>query len=649
MDSLYSGLRALEFQSKNVKGIARLVDLEELPSPMILIDKDLFVLADDVILLIERVVSDSLPHQPLPSKDDKCPQNRTKDGSSGDEFNKDSIERDEKRLMELGRRTIEIFVLAHIFSRIEVSYQEAVALKRQEELIREEEAAGQVEHELKSKRSAAEKEKRAKKKQAKQKRNSRKSKDKVKDERCNQIQERLQQETPLEERSSDSFSSGQKSTSKDQVDVESQSSSSGIGKKPVSTIQQPKHSSVVTTSTTAIAAAITTEEPASSKEAPTSSTSQSEKILVLASGSAPVSSSSQSEAQKQNMPLKITTSHQDNAISRPSSAPLVPAPRPTASITSTIQAVPLLSRSVSAAGRLGIDPSPSAPSYIPQSYRNAIIGKTMHARRSGFIDETTSSGQSVSCSQSPSVYLSSASMLPPQAPVRKDQTSVQPGLTFGCLKPEVVHSHHPRIDDSYHESSSSSQRIGLSLVDNMQKLDIDQNLWKEQYPAEIASRITPYQVQGTVAEEFPHLDIINDLLDDEQNIERAARGPQHGFNRQYSLPSNLFAAEFGSLGGSGRFDHSDQYYEEGFLGGYGTSNNPLQGLRDGALQQVDLSSYSNNHSQVDGLMQNHWPYGNTDQPMLRSGDGDANRYPRQLLVYRARGGNRFLYHPANGP
>nr|XP_009389027.1 PREDICTED: MATH domain-containing protein At5g43560 isoform X1 [Musa acuminata subsp. malaccensis]XP_018677979.1 PREDICTED: MATH domain-containing protein At5g43560 isoform X1 [Musa acuminata subsp. malaccensis] len=832
MDSLYSGLKALEFQSKNMKGRARLVDLEELPSPMILVDKDLFVLADDVILLIERVVSDSLPHQPLPSKDDKCPQNRTKDGSSGDEFNKDSIERDEKRLMELGRRTIEIFVLAHIFSsRIEVSYQEAVALKRQEELIREEEAAGQVEHELKSKRGAAEKEKRAKKKQAKQKRNSRKGKDKVKDVRCNQGQERLQQETPLEERTSDSFSSGQveliiekidaredvsetgddvaevlqpdlddrdtsptnwdtdtseihliteasgsdvqngqtekrsqsvmddssstcstdsvpsafmsgpykgnilpnnngaqsspnrrknhwsretnnrislthggqippettsvdghshdatgskasqpeleatgfsfkneiqhlgknlarkeevsslqkKSTSKDQVDAESQSSSSGLGKKPLSTIQQPKHSSVVTTSTAAITAAITTVEPASSKEAPSSSTSQTEKILVLASGSAPVSSSSQSEAQKQNMPLKINTSHQDNAISRPSSAPLVPAPRPPASIASTVQAVPLLSRSVSAAGRLGTDPSPSAPSYIPQSYRNAIIGKTMRARRSDFIDETTSSGQSVSCSQSPSVCLSSASMLPPQAPVRKDQTSVRPGLTFGCLKPEVVHSHHPRIDDSYHESSSSSQRIGSSLVDNMQKLDIDNNLWKEQYPAEIASRITPYQVQGTVAEEFPHLDIINDLLDDEQNIERAARGPQHGFNRQYSLPSNLFAAEFGSLGGSGRFDHSDQYYEEGFLGGYGTSANPLQGLRDGALQQMDLSSYSNNHSQLDGLMRNHWPYGNTDPSMLRLGDGDANTYPYQFRVYRARGGNRYLYHPANGP
>ena len=50
-------------------------------------------------------------------------------------------------------------------SRIEVAYQEAVALKRQEELIREEEAAEQAENELKAKRSAMDKEKRTKKKQ----------------------------------------------------------------------------------------------------------------------------------------------------------------------------------------------------------------------------------------------------------------------------------------------------------------------------------------------------------------------------------------------------------------------------------------------------------------------------------------------------
>ena len=42
-----------------------------------------------------------------------------------------------------------------------------MALRRQEELIREEEAAGQAETELRAKREAAEKEKRSKKKQVK--------------------------------------------------------------------------------------------------------------------------------------------------------------------------------------------------------------------------------------------------------------------------------------------------------------------------------------------------------------------------------------------------------------------------------------------------------------------------------------------------
>lgn len=49
-------------------------------------------------------------------------------------------------------------------SKIEVAYQEAVSLKRQEELIREEEAAWLAESELKAKR-ASEKEKKTKKKQ----------------------------------------------------------------------------------------------------------------------------------------------------------------------------------------------------------------------------------------------------------------------------------------------------------------------------------------------------------------------------------------------------------------------------------------------------------------------------------------------------
>ncbi|KAF3952511.1 hypothetical protein CMV_021936 [Castanea mollissima] len=84
MDSLYSGLKALEGQTISKKGRLKLLEAEEMPAPIVRTG----------------------------------PQNRTKDGNSGEDFNKDSIGRDERRLTELGRRTVEIFVLAHIFRRL---------------------------------------------------------------------------------------------------------------------------------------------------------------------------------------------------------------------------------------------------------------------------------------------------------------------------------------------------------------------------------------------------------------------------------------------------------------------------------------------------------------------------------------------------
>ncbi|KAG9143081.1 hypothetical protein Leryth_006331, partial [Lithospermum erythrorhizon] len=172
MDSLYSGLKALEGQTNSKKDKRKLNLAEEVAAPVVLMEKDMFVLVDDVLLLLERVAT-----EPLPPKHEKGPQNRMKDGSPGEDFNKDSIEPDERRLTELGRRTIETFVLSHIFSKIEVAYQDVVALKRQEELIREEEAAWMVASEQKSKRGLSEKEKKSKKKQSKQKRNNRRTKD----------------------------------------------------------------------------------------------------------------------------------------------------------------------------------------------------------------------------------------------------------------------------------------------------------------------------------------------------------------------------------------------------------------------------------------------------------------------------------------
>jgi hypothetical protein len=78
IDSLYSGLKALEYQSKSKKGSSKLSEADARSIPMVLIDQDMFVLADDVLILLERAALDMLPHQPLPTKDDKSSQNRTK-------------------------------------------------------------------------------------------------------------------------------------------------------------------------------------------------------------------------------------------------------------------------------------------------------------------------------------------------------------------------------------------------------------------------------------------------------------------------------------------------------------------------------------------------------------------------------------------
>ncbi|KAL8486580.1 hypothetical protein ACS0TY_023315 [Phlomoides rotata] len=193
MDSLYSGLKSLEGQNKVKKSRGKYLEAEELPVPIVGIEKDTFILVDDVLLLLERAAI-----EPLPPKDEKGPQNRTKDGTAGEEFNKDSIERDERRLTELGRRTIEIFVLAHIFSKIEVAYQEAVALKKQEELIREEEAAWLAEIEQKARRGAMDKEKKSKKKQGKQKKNKSKGKDKGRDDKTSI--DKIEEDSPTAER-----------------------------------------------------------------------------------------------------------------------------------------------------------------------------------------------------------------------------------------------------------------------------------------------------------------------------------------------------------------------------------------------------------------------------------------------------------------
>lgn len=850
MDSLHSGLKALEHQSKNRTGKLK-IEVEDSSNPMVRVEKDMFVLDDDVVLLLDRIASEPLPTTSLPPKDDKISLNRAKEGNCCEEFNKESIERDERRLTELGQRTIEIFVVAHIFSsRIEVAYQEAVALKRQEELIREEEAAGQAEHELKVKRAAADKEKRAKKKQAKHKRNNRKSKDQQRelksaltlkeiqrensadeivscelssnqeqfvnekmgipedasdvsyagedvaerslhpdlDDRdgspvnwdtdasevhpcmearssenlneqpekistiiddssstCstdsvpsivsngvhkglsrhnnrnhtspnrgkNQLGKALSQESTIAGHFGDGLGSGssghgmeadaaylkhlilnadksltekrqedetvqKKMVVKDQEDamrltVEASSASAHAGRKTKPLLQQPRK--VLESSATPLNTATTSvAEPVLAKEPSATGPNIIPRPAAIAAKS-PQSSTSKSEAQRIasiHIAKSIASQH-SNAIPRPSSAPLIPAvSRPTRPMASKVQKPPQLSRSVSAAGRLGIDPSPSTPSCVPQSYRNAIIGKTTMGSSTAGLSHSAS----VSPSDTPSTSSSqsatsctSTSMLPPTPRAKKEQQiSGGPAFTFGSVKPDALPNHHERRDDGSHQAAASSTTTTPTTasdlytanpINGIERLEISVQQSEKQLVCSTSFVQPPV---GGMVDEFPHIDIINDLLDEEQSIMgRVASSssnlyhPHHhlrrSFSSQYTFPGDIAASDLGLLtNNSGRYEQIEQYYDDGgYQNIYGSSSvSPLHRLRDGHYPQVDLSA-SYPVGPLDSMAQIHWPYSHADLSTANLGSAGTNAYSyQQFSDYSSlgRGTNGYrMYRP----
>ncbi|BAC03272.1 P0490D09.24 [Oryza sativa (japonica cultivar-group)] len=953
MDSLYTGLKALECQSKSKskKGIIDSVDFVELPVPMVHVDVDMFVLAGDVIALLERAALEPLPCQPVSPKDDKCSQSRTKDGSSG-EVNKVSIEREERRLTELGQKIIETFALSHIFSGIEVAYQEAVALKRQEELIREEEEAWLLENEMKGKRgSTTEKDKRAKKKQAKQKKNNRKVKDKDREEKCDSnFPERSQDENTIHDRE-DSKQAGQISMkvdtseegasdvsdnldgsieiqkkhstmenkslscssesatmnnaqgkinnlleSKDQIsrnrgkarsrstsnmniteDVDDLPSSttssdrntSGCGPAPKldqetvlltlkdrlrklgqrlhekeiegrkllqahlekkaaaesatgsssslssnsleetpEVLKSPDQSSVtisdadinaspskfgaskevtpvtpttilstepvptvastlskdepvlcedhVSCSTPQIDTPITSNPPQVVKTvtlpsgmllvghaiqapsrspapqvdrvskaiaAPTKSpapqvdkvsiavptpskspATQGEKvakaILVPPKSLAPqvgkvaktiptpkqpaplvdkvtsldpvskqMSSMSNSEAREAILPKKaaVLSVSQTPAISRPSSAPLFQVPRSTLPPTPAVQVPPMLSRSMTLAGRSRNEPSPSVPSYTAQTYRNAIIGKSNLDTASASLDHSTSFGQNVALSQPLSSYASAASaMVPPVG--RNGQLPGKQGFMFGQGKSEAIDNWNPwkgdsnankymwKDDSPYHQMTkgdahtqswrdNSYQQAGCSGTGEQGEFG---GLQYRQFQREIPTNLVSYQLPGPVGEEFPHLDIINDLLEEEQSSGSMAEPTLHGYHTlglPYSSRGNLVDSEVTSISSSGRLNLADHYYDEGYPMAYDRLN-ALYRLREG--QNSTLDAYSN--GRMDSITSKPWLH-NFSNPAVNLGV-NPNGFSQQMGNYTNLGSGRVngehLYRHANG-
>jgi hypothetical protein len=75
------------------------------------------------------------------------------------------LDADDRRLSELGRRTIEMFAVAHIFAvKLQKAYQEEQSLLKARELIEQEDAAHAAEAQRQLRKAEADKERRAKKK-----------------------------------------------------------------------------------------------------------------------------------------------------------------------------------------------------------------------------------------------------------------------------------------------------------------------------------------------------------------------------------------------------------------------------------------------------------------------------------------------------
>ncbi|KAJ7954758.1 MATH domain-containing protein [Quillaja saponaria] len=857
MDSLYSGLKALEGQTKCKKARVKLLDAEEMPAPIVHVEKDMFVLVDDVLLLIERAAI-----EPLPPKDEKGPQNRTKDGNSGEDFNKDSTERDERRLTELGRRTVEIFVLAHIFSnKIEVSYQEAVALKRQEELIREEEAAWLAETEQKSKRGVNEKEKKSKKKQAKQKRNKMKGKDKARDERSIvAVQDNQQEESPNEEKtdcnlevetlvekldaledvsdvsdSVDGVAEVLQADSEDrdaspvnwdtdtsEVHPPTEASSSGI--RGFSSVQNgvidKKTNSVVddsssTCSTDSLPSVVsngpykgnsspkykvkkspsrrnnqqdkvtcdrgswqnetdnqpsrpaadagdlngvsegvkasepesegaffslqdrlewleqqvvkreeqvvtlqkklsikdqvdvekpgdierlpkekTSAMPSSSRSPPRNLPTSVQRKLEHPSSATvdpvPVRKTSLSVTEKtdKDSPLasitlsqiavvpkpeipktltarlaEKTVGQQVPVMSRPSSAPLAPGPRPTAPFVTMAQTSPPLARSVSAAGRLGPDPSPATHSYAPQSYRNAIVGSPMASTTANFTHPISSSSgvnASSSHSQSPSLV---SSIFQSHSSERIDSGTGQSGLPIGMMARDALQNGPRWLESSQREASRNMHYGSSSRHNDVQNPDLYKTLHSRshgnlttEFQACTSGRHT--HTPGLFTEEFPHLDIINDLLDDEHGIGKAVRAssvfqsPSNGqqlLNRQFTFPGEFgTSGDMGSSTSSCRFERSRSYHEDGFQQGYSLSGGHFD-LPIDYIPQASPLSYVN--GQVDSLIPNQWQMAGSDLSYLGMRNTEGDGYPYYSTDYSNMtcGVNGYtVFRPSNG-
>lgn len=358
-------------------------------------------------------------------------------------------------------------------------------------------------------------------------------------------------------------------------------------------------------------------------------------------------------------PTKIIAAQQASAMSRPPSAPLIPGPRPAAPLVSTVQQVPLLSRSMSAAGRLGGDSTVStAHGSALQSYRNAIMGKTtMGAGAPSYTPRPSPSlaSHGVAYSQPLPSFVPSSSVPLLQKSARVEQGSVRPGLTFGSVNPEALQNRPQWAEEPLQQLQAAARGGRMqdpTLVGGIRGLDIGGSVGRSFFFDEAAPPLPARQPVGVTQDEFPHLDIINDLLDEEQTVGRQGlNGYPHQhhptLNRQYTFPREMSSSmDVGASNGGRYFNQMAQCYDDGIQRMYGSPSSRFDGQRGAyAADLLDYAAYVN--GRLDGVGQSQWPMGGAaDHPGM---DGNGYPYQHPDSPDLACGLNGYgLYRPANG-
>lgn len=356
--------------------------------------------------------------------------------------------------------------------------------------------------------------------------------------------------------------------------------------------------------------------PTSAKKA---SSASIPKQIDKAPNSSQVVASLKPEAQRATTPKppEKPTSSQVPVMPRPSSAPLVPGVRPPAPAISMVQSAPLLARSVSAVGRLGPDPTSAVPGYGSQSYRNAIIGNSIPSSSSACTNSSSpSSGVKTSGAFTRSANLvSSAPMfLPASERIGFPLGSMSQDFLPNGLPSPWMESAHPdkKVQNlEYYKSNAPSGSRG-------------------QFP-DLQAGPLGYQAPSLPSDDFPHLDIINDLLDEEHGIGKIPRGNSvfpHSLNRQFSFPGEvgvLGDMEASASSASCRFERTRSYRENGFQRGYSSFSGGFDSVREYNVPQVSPLHYAN--GLVDGMIPNQWNSAGSDLSMLGTKGVDREGYP----------------------